>query len=308
MPITLRPIIGRHHQEFRVRGFTLVELLVVTAVLATLAFMAYGSLWDVQARAQEDAAQAQATQVSRALLQFFRDTGYWPGQGPFALSSAGTATTETSPGSGLYTCAPPGGGIIGVVRESLPEPDDAMRDAWFASPANLLQLFETPALCQNHPLAHLNRWDPVAQRGWRGPYLPRAMRHQVSLGDDLDEATGLGSTVVGMRLEDVPGVGAGAPWPGADASWWRCTSPADSNCMLLWRAVRADMPGYVEAKHLFAAHPRPLLHFGLTNGDVPRLVHAGPDGRYGGVNISDPCLPNVLNNDGQDDRVICLGR
>jgi len=76
---------ARHHLPARlvnrprrriVRGVTLLELLVVVALLAVVSALAYGGLLQVQTSAREvDASLAKLRQVQRAVTLFERDVG-----------------------------------------------------------------------------------------------------------------------------------------------------------------------------------------------------------------------------------------
>lgn len=44
----------------------------------------------------------------------------------------------------------------------------------------------------------------------------------------------------------------------------------------------------------------------VLDGNLARLVSAGPDRIYGGVNATDRCQPNAASQNGKDDLVLCL--
>ncbi len=308
--------------ELRDRGFTLLELLVVCGILAATAYVAWGGFVGVQEGAEDTIARAEMQRLAEALQRFKADTGYYPGQGPFALASLGS--TETPSGS-TYACTPtPTNGA--VLRSWALPANDAERDDWFRSPLNLALLFETPPLCANHPLAYLNRWNPDTRRGWHGPYLGLASRQWVDHGSDFNadasNATGPGagapvgdgSPIAGTKVLDLPAFGNGAPLRAVGPQWSPCAGQEASTgtCMLGWRTVPRHTPGYTAAVHELGAHARPFAVFGLADNaapnNPPRVVHFGADGRYGGRHPSDTCLPNTPNPDGLDDSVLCLGR
>lgn len=304
--------------DLRDRGFTLIELLVVCGILAAVSYVAWGGYFSAQSSAEDDIARAEMQRLADGLKRFKADTGYWPGQGPFILSVPGT--TETANGSG-FDCASPGGVPFGILRSWLPpRAVDTDRDLWFASPANLALLFEAPALCANHPLAYLNRWNPDTRRGWHGPYLDLAARKWVDHGSDFnaDAANnvgpgagapyGNGNPLAGTKILDIPAFGAGPRYRAAGPTGTACASQelTVGSCLLGWREITRETLGYDAVFHELPAHARPFAVFGLANNDTPRIVYFGRDGKYGGRHPVDPCLPNFAASDGDDDVVLCL--
>ena len=151
----------------------MLELLVVVAILAVVA----GGIVVVFGGVEEDAAfkiaQSEMMEIRKAILQFRRDTGFLPRQGPLALTIDGG---------------------------SVPLPPQG--EAWFKSPANFIQLLENPLTGTGHPL---ETWNIDTKRGWNGPYLSRSGEGYVTLGDNL-QADGSGSPTAGGLLVDVPGM------------------------------------------------------------------------------------------------------
>lgn len=298
--------------ELRDCGFSLIELLVVCSILAALSFVAWGGYGGVQASAEDDIARADLRRLADALKRFKADTGVYPGQPPFALLADDS-----------QCIAGVNGGAI--LRSWAPEPAiSTSKDDWFVAPANLALLFEAPALCAHHPLARLARWDPDTGRGWHGPYLDLGVRAWVDVGRDFNADStstapsssppyGNGSPVAGEKIIDIPAFGNGSRYPAAGPAWQGCTgqnaSEPGAACMLGWRNAPRSTPGFDAERDELPAHARPFVAFGLADGDHPRVVYFGPDGRYGRRNETDPCLPNLSDPDGYgaDDVVLCLG-
>jgi type II secretory pathway pseudopilin PulG len=153
---------------------SLLELLVVVSVMATVAGGVFVSMSGVEAKAATDLTARELHELKRAVLQFKADTGFLPKQGPFALAADGGAV-----------------------------PLPAQGRAWFESPANLSQLYENPLAGTGHALED---WDPDRRRGWRGPYLPRAGEGLVVVGDGLALDGSSGSPSAGALLAPVPGL------------------------------------------------------------------------------------------------------
>lgn len=184
---------GTHH--FTRAAFTLLELLVVVAILAVLAGTAIMALNDTQAQVEADVAQTEMLELKQAILRFQRDTGWLPKQGPFNLDSR------------------PGG--------FAPLPAGAS-EAWFDSPANFWQLYENPLGGTGHPL---ETWNPATRRGWNGPYLTRGGEGLVSVGDNLqrsgDGTPSAGNVVTVYGVADTHArrpLGAYYVWQGYDGT------------------------------------------------------------------------------------------
>ena len=278
----------------RQTGFTLIELLVVCSILAALSFTSWGAYVGVEEDSEDAIARVEMLRLANAIARFRGDTGYYPGQGPFALSSSAISEADCS-------------ATDGVLRSWAAPDNDADRDDWFASPANLALLFEAPTLCSKNPQAHLAHWNPETARGWHGPYFDRGVRHYVDHGTSLNSG---GSPLSGSKIVDVPAYGNGPRFRAATSDGASCTTQASASagdgCLLGWRTLSRTASGYDAQQHERAAHARPFLVFGTHDGDHPRVVYLGADGRYGGNNAANPCQPNASPAAGADDVVLCL--
>jgi prepilin-type N-terminal cleavage/methylation domain-containing protein len=284
------------------RGLTLGEMLVVIAIVAALASVAWGR-YATLARSEADRlVRVQLDQITQALRAFHADTGHWPGEGPFALAPAGSIESPNAGGGYDCTGIPSDGGLS--ARAGLPELHlpggavdlEAWRENWFAHPANLGQLFTRPLLCTNHPLGRLMYWDAEARRGWRGPYLDPTKLLRVDAGHD---GAGLEQAPVQRNLPNVP---AGAPLPPLPP----CATAAAAECAFRWRSVDSLSAGYDAARDQFSALGRPLFYFRPTATTPARIAHAGADGRFGGFALATPCQPDLSAARGADDLVLCL--
>jgi prepilin-type N-terminal cleavage/methylation domain-containing protein len=128
------------------RGFTLLELLVVIGLIAALAVIATSQLDDAGDHAKEQIARAEMANISKALKQYKRDVGSYP-------KSEDTNDRERQhPADFTFL-------ITG--------------ELWDDDSSNYVALPEE------------DKWDPESARGWRGPYLDNAGNGYVSVGDNL---------------------------------------------------------------------------------------------------------------------------
>ena len=156
----------------RLRGFTLLELLLVVSILAATSSIGISLYYnsdgdDVDTRARVHLAQAEMLNIAKAVRQFKQDTGYYPGQGPFAY-------LDYSQCGSSCNCADDAGNVDsigGLDPVALVAVAGGTPREWGDTPANMLQLLQRPVICSNHALVHLASWDEVNQQGWRGPYL-----------------------------------------------------------------------------------------------------------------------------------------
>ena len=171
------------------RGFTLLELIIVVAILAIIAGGLIVNLSGILDSTSEDLSGSELTTLREALGSFRRDTGFLPGQGPFALLGDHDAA--------VIDPADPAHWPVYLSTATAAE-----REAWFRSPANFYMLYVNPLENTGHPLAV---WDRSARRGWRGPYLRRDGEGFVRVRDGL-ASTGIGSPASGSALPAMPSV------------------------------------------------------------------------------------------------------
>ena len=147
------------------RGFTILELLVVVAIVATLAGGIFLSVGDTQRNAERSVTQRELISLRRALLAFEADTGYLPNR-RFLDPMDGDTLVRT------------------------PDLDSFPRfTAWYTHPANLTPLFlrefhyPEQNVEEEEPVLSLPEFDPDTGRGWRGPYLNGVTVNFVVAGD-----------------------------------------------------------------------------------------------------------------------------
>ncbi len=90
------------------KGFTLVELMVVMAVIAILATIAFFGLSRAQAAARDTQRQQAMNGLRAALERYFGDNGYYPGPGPVGNQWSGNVGSpiDTLVAAGYITAGP----------------------------------------------------------------------------------------------------------------------------------------------------------------------------------------------------------
>ncbi|MEZ6188022.1 MAG: hypothetical protein R3F62_23820 [Planctomycetota bacterium] len=231
--------------------------MIVLTVLAALAGSLVVSLESSNRDAHAAVAARTLEELRAALLRFRRDTGYLPGQGPFAVDPAEQ--------NGVRPHAP-AGSVPGVFA------DDAEWQLWFANPANLIVLIQPPRSPGSSapvsaydwelvgPAAQLATWDPTRKRGWNGPYLRPDLAEWVHVG--------AGFLADGSTL---PTDGALLPVLPAIASSHAVPPPALGDDTLRWQSSAQS------TTTLDVIHGRPLYLFSAGRA---RIVDSGPDGVY----------------------------
>ncbi|WDP92769.1 MAG: prepilin-type N-terminal cleavage/methylation domain-containing protein [Desulfobacter sp.] len=234
------------------RGFTLLELLVVVAILAAVASVGATTFFRVREGAAEQVARMEMQAIAKALRQFKADTGYFPKTGPFNLTSA-------SGGKVSYARLP---GYAGN--------NDSECALWFNSPANFYQLFKNPLEDSGHALED---WNPETGRGWRGPYLAGFQEGYLDIRsgvNDTVEGTPYGkedgSPLSGANIPDVEGIADPFEHPAEEVG---------GNTLLDW--CRSPNNGAPERR----VWGRPYLLFYDSSAGEWHLVSMGLDGTYG---------------------------
>jgi type IV pilus assembly protein PilA len=87
------------------QGFTLIELMIVVAIIAILAAIALPAYQDYVARSQVSEGMSLASGVKTAVAEYYANYGAWPSDNPAAGVSTGTSikgkyVTSTTVSSG----------------------------------------------------------------------------------------------------------------------------------------------------------------------------------------------------------------
>lgn len=81
--------------KIRKNGFTLIELIVVMAIIGVLAAVTAGSFASSQRRGRDARRKSDLGQVARALETYFNDRGQYPNDSGGQIVGCGTAITPT---------------------------------------------------------------------------------------------------------------------------------------------------------------------------------------------------------------------
>lgn len=158
----------------RTRGFTLLELLVVVAVLVIVATAAVVSLGGAEDDARVQLARTELATLRDACRRWKADLGSYPPDPSVdfpGLPSAATVTAATGltplvglavGPSSLWTDA------TQLASGLLPNPPAPIALATGETPMSKLGLF---SLAPFATLPALESWNPATRRGWRGPYV-----------------------------------------------------------------------------------------------------------------------------------------
>ena len=244
------------------RGFTLLELVLVVGILAILAGSVIVQFGDVQREAYEGIQRSELHELRDAVLRFHADTGFLPGEGPFNVSDPSVP--------GFDSRGMPNPPVAGW-------PDPTVWHAWIRHPANVIQLLKRPDLSSDWDW--LEQWDPGRARGWNGPYLKQERVHWVVLSRRVDRS-GV-DTLDNRVLPPMPALGDVYEAPPADDSeftWYRQVEP---------QGVASPSV----STGLFELHGRPYFLLQTSDRHEARVVGFGSDLTYASHEVIwDPVL------------------
>lgn len=96
------------------KGFTLIELMIVVAIIGILAAIALPAYQDYTARSQMSEAMTLASGAKGSVTEFYSDTGQWPSNN----ASAGLAADTQIQGNYVEKVAVAGGVITATMRNT----------------------------------------------------------------------------------------------------------------------------------------------------------------------------------------------
>jgi prepilin-type N-terminal cleavage/methylation domain-containing protein len=150
----------------RTRGFTLIELTVVLAVIVTLALILTPSIANIINDARTARARSDCQTLVSAIVQFYKDNGFFPQWSRASAGGPGTAPSRVD---------------LLVSRGNIPAEDAP--SLWTTGKTDQL----SNQLLINAPLYTLKAFS--SQFGWNGPYLssdlvadPWGNRYVVNVG------------------------------------------------------------------------------------------------------------------------------
>lgn len=271
MPLTMiQPFHQAHGKPSSQGGFTLLELLIVVAIMMLVAGGAIFVYDDLQRRAELDMARRQMATLRDALLRFRTDMGYFPGEGTYAPANLNLTSHHF---------------VDGESANNNP-PSTAALQRWAKHPMNFWMLFEQPVPSTTGQNFNFNR---STGRGWRGPYLG------AGFGWKLDAAGRLeGGFVTGERSNRVTAVADLIRRPGAQTGFLQWVSENVGT-------TSADVPQ--KTPQTGEGAPIAFLidnRVSTPNTVIYRLVSAGNDGIFQTTGV----VPAV----GSDDIVIEVTR
>jgi type IV pilus assembly protein PilA len=96
------------------QGFTLIELMIVVAIIGILAAIALPAYQDYTARAQMSEAMSLASGAKTAVAEYYSNEGKWP----TANESAGLATSTDITGTYVLKVDAANGKIVATMRDT----------------------------------------------------------------------------------------------------------------------------------------------------------------------------------------------
>ena len=111
------------------KGFTLIELMIVVAIIGILAAIAIPAYSDYTARAQMSEAMSLASGVRTSVSEYYQNTGDFP----TSNGQAGVATATAIVGKYVAQVAVAGGVITATLKNAAPVNDNIRGDTLFLS-------------------------------------------------------------------------------------------------------------------------------------------------------------------------------
>lgn len=306
--VYLSPLLNRDKRGFfstkrkLQRGFTMLELMVVVAILAVIAGSAVMAFRGIDSDASIQTAKAEMRQIGEAIDAYLADMNEIPEPGTLPVP-LGIWQKEIEIGGYRH---PVDISFLLANPEPLPDPDDST-------------------------LQRKNAWNSDYRRGWRGPYIKGIKLFYVDIGDGIkhDGTDGSGnpgapnivnSSVINNILALPDKFDSFSVSPGVERSPKACN---DTECIYEWQSQIDRFNPNDHAGNRITKFGRPylLLDLDLFNNHtparpgIPRIVSLGPNGVYEPQDCdytetdsgnADYCSRDKLCDTSGDDLVLCL--
>ncbi len=138
-------------------GFSLLELLIVVGILAIISSTSIQYFGNTEQEKREDLTRIELAELGKSIRQLHKDTGFWP-QHDVDSDDIDLIPVHEDPYNWEVL-------VTNVDRNDYNNNSDT-EDAM------------------------LNAWNPVSERGWRGPYTHRVLDSHVILGGDYLDIDG----------------------------------------------------------------------------------------------------------------------
>lgn len=291
-----------HQIHNRQSGFTMLELMVVVAILAVIAGSAVMAFRGIDSDASIQTAKVEMRQLGEAIDAYLADLNDIPEPDTLPVT-LGSWQQEIEIGAYRH---PADISFLLSNPEPLPDPSDpdAKRD---------------------------NIWSSDYRKGWRGPYIKGIKLFYVDIGDGIksDATDGSGSEGAPQNIDSaiIKNILAlpdkfdnFSVTPGVERSTQACNA---ADCIYEWQSQidRFNPNDHLGNRITKFGRPYLLLDLDLFNNDtlprpgIPRIVSLGPNGVYEPVNCDytetdsgdvNYCSRDKLCDTSGDDLVLCL--
>lgn len=300
-----------HYKKTTQRGFTLIELMLVIALMGVVAFLAVSSFDGDQRESRINVTRLEMVELRKALLQFRRDTREMPCQvykegnyNPFFNNQAVAMDVSETPPTGHidFRSSDPGNPTNPAKPSSQGQFYDWCQDSLVNDQSvDVIQADNALSMLVRFPYDNVTDpyrdllWNQDTKIGWNGPYIDK---------NGLKDAWGEPYKLIDSAL--------------AFGQNYVCEATSASNGTYATFTKYTGESGEHESINCIPAKDVPVADEDLyyLPGDIVRLVSTGPNGRLDTTfdettltasnpdDRDDPCSPDPDT----DDLVLCLLR